>query len=87
MPKRNTRKSLEITRPIRTQRDYAGAKAVVKKISGQAGRDSAAERRLQSLLKELDKFDEREDDAEPDPADFEASTPRRRWSDGGSENE
>jgi hypothetical protein len=85
MTKRDTKKSLEITRPIRTKRDYAGAKGVVKKLSGRAAKDSAAERRMQALLKELDRFDEQEDEAEPDPADY--AGPLRRWSDGGSGSE
>ena len=69
-------------RPITTKRDYAAAAAVVKKLSGQAGPDSAAELRLQSLLREMDKFDDSEEDAGTDIAEArEYSGPRRRWSD------
>jgi hypothetical protein len=72
-------------RPIKTKRDYEGASAVVKRLSGQGGRDSAAELRLQSLLHEMDKFDELEDEASADLAgDDEYSGPRRRWSDDAS---
>ena len=69
-------------RPIKTKRDYEGASSVVKRLSNQADRDSAAELRLQSLLRQLDKFDELEDEAgADDPADYPYSGPRRRWSD------
>jgi hypothetical protein len=38
--------------------------------------------RLQSLLRELEKFDEQEDDSGADlPEDYDYSGPRRRWSD------
>jgi len=70
-------------RPIRTKRDYEGASTVVKRLSNQADRDSAAELRLQSLLRQLDKFDELEEEeaGADDPADYPYSGPRRRWSD------
>jgi hypothetical protein len=70
-------------RPIRTKRDYEGASKVIKHLSGQADRDSAAELRLQSLLRQMDEFDDLEDDVTADdPEDY--SGPRRRWSDDGS---
>jgi len=70
-------------RPIRTKRDFQGASAVAKRLSSQADRDSAAELRLQSLLRQMDEFDEIEEDANSDaPEDY--SGPRRRWSDNGS---
>jgi hypothetical protein len=69
-------------RPIRTKRDFDGATAVVKSMSGQTDRDTAAELRLKSLLQELDKFDDPEDDMSTDfPEDSGFSGPRRRWSD------
>jgi hypothetical protein len=69
-------------RPIRTKRDYDGAAAVVKRLSGQPDRDSAAEKRLASLLREMDKFDDPEDAAAEDLAeDDDYAGPRRRWSD------
>jgi hypothetical protein len=73
-------------RRIRTRRDYEGASAVVKRLSNQSDRDSAAERRLQSLLKELDQFDELEDEGSDDSGDLSYSGPRRRWSDNGSDD-
>ena len=70
-------------RPVRTKRDYERAASVAKRLSGQADRDSAAEERLQSLLRQMDEFDDLEDDAAADnPEDY--SGPRRRWSDNGS---
>jgi hypothetical protein len=59
---------------------------VVKQLSGQAGRDSAAELRLQSLLQEMDKFEEIEEEASADlPEEYDYPGPRRRWSDDGSD--
>lgn len=72
-------------RPIRTKRDFERAATIAKRLSGQESRDSAAELRLQSLLRELDKFDDPEESAaENDPEDFAYSGPRRRWSDDAS---
>jgi hypothetical protein len=69
-------------RPIRTKRDYEAASTVAKRLSSQADRDSAAELRLQSLLRQLDKFDELEEEVgADDPQDYPYSGPRRRWSD------
>jgi len=82
MSKRKRRKAHAPARPVKTKRDYEGAKSVVKRLSGQAGRDSAAELRLQLLLRELEKFDDQEDEADTDsPGDYDYSGPRRRWSD------
>ena len=73
-------------RPVTTKRDYENAAAVAKRLAKQSDRDSAAERRLQSLLKELERFDELEDEGEdPDePSSYEG--PHRRWSDNGSDD-
>ena len=70
-------------RPIGTRRDYEGASAVAKRLSGENPRDSAAELRLQSLLRELDKYDEaaEEDEIGDGQTDYESSGLRRRWSD------
>ena len=70
-------------RPIKTKRDYEGASAVVKGMSSQSDRDHAAELRLQSLLRELDKFDNTEDDdpSADSPEDYGHPELRRRWSD------
>ena len=82
MTKRDRRRSNGPARPITTKRDYEHASSVAKRLSGQRSLDSTAELRLQSLLRELDKFDEPEDDAggnETEGQDY--SGPRRRWSD------
>ena len=80
-------KSNGLARPVRTKRDYENVSAVVKRLSKQADRDSVAERRLQSLLRELEQYDELEESAaDDDPADLSYSGPRRRWSDNGSDD-
>lgn len=85
MPKRDRRRAHRPARPIRTRRDYEGASTVAKRLSGQPGRDSSAELRLKSLLRELDKFDDPEEDSnEEAPGDYDYSGPRRRWSDDAS---
>ena len=45
-------------RPIRTARDHKHASSVANKMLEQGGREPAAERRLQALLHELEKFDD-----------------------------
>jgi len=82
MTKRNQRRPNKLARPIRTKRDYDGASAVAKRLSGQKRRDSSAEQRLQSLLHELEKYDDAEEDQTADlPEDNEYAGPHRRWSD------
>ena len=82
MPRKNKRGKARPVRPIKTRRDYEGASAVVKQLSARTGQDSAAELRLQALLRELDKFDNtEEEDASDAPAEYEYSGPSRRWSD------
>jgi len=73
-------------RPVTTRRDYENAAAVAKRLSKQSDRDSAAERRLQSLLKELERYDELEDETEDPDDEASYSGPRRRWSDNGSDD-
>ena len=73
-------------RPIRTKRDHKGASAAAKRLAAHPARDSQAERRLQSLLHELDKFDEPADEAGEDPADYERAETARRWSDDPSDD-
>jgi hypothetical protein len=69
-------------RPIKTKRDYEAAAAVAKRISSRAERDSTAELRLQSLLRELDRFDEPEEEMSTGlPEEYNDSGPHRRWSD------
>lgn len=82
---RTVRKHNGNARPIRSKRDYEGASAVAKRLSAQAARDSAAELRLQALLREMDKFEEDEEDHAADLEDHDYSGPRRRWSDDGSD--
>jgi hypothetical protein len=82
MPRKN--KVNGLARPVRTKRDYENVSAIAKRLSKQSDRDSAAERRLQALLKELEQYDELEESAADDPADLDYSGPRRRWSDDGS---
>lgn len=70
-------------RPIRSERDYRGAKLAVKKLREQAEKESAAERRLQALIRELEKFDGQEPDEDlgEDPQNVYGELPKRRWSD------
>jgi len=83
--KRHRRTAAGPARPIKTKRDYERASTVIKRLSGKGGLDSTAELRLQSLLRELDKFDEPEEDtSENHPGDYDYSGPRRRWSDDAS---
>lgn len=85
MTKRHRRTATGPARPIKSKRDYERASTVVKRLSGKAGLDSTAELRMQSLLRELDKFDAPEEDASEDhPEDYDYSGPRRRWSDDAS---
>ena len=84
MPGKGRNKANGSARPIRTQRDYMGASAVVKRLSAKKPRDAAAEARLKSLLRELDRFDDDQEDFGADlPGDDEYKGPRRRWSDDG----
>ena len=84
MTKRERRKTDGPARPIRTKRDFERAATVAKRLSGEKGLDSTAELRLQSLLRELDKFDSPEEDAEENDPGSDYSGPRRRWSDDAS---
>jgi hypothetical protein len=75
-------------RPIKTKRDFEGMTAVVKVLAGKSERDGAAEQRLQMMLKELDKFDQPEDDADADlTVDDDYPRPGKRWSDEAFERE
>lgn len=69
------------TRPIRTERDYAAAAAVVKDIGGRANLESAEELRMRTLIQEMERFEDQDDDVSADSyADEYTGTPRR-WSD------
>jgi hypothetical protein len=75
-------------RPVKTARDHKRASSIADKMLQQTGREPAAERRLQALLHEIEKFDN-EDEVEDysDPVEDVEGLPRRRWSDGASDTE
>ncbi len=76
----------KLARPIKNQRDYKAAAEVAKKIRDQAGPESAEERRLQALIREMERFDNQDLDEESgDDAEDINDLPRRRWSDDTSE--
>ena len=68
-------------RPIKTKRDFAGAQIVVKKIGDQTEPETAAEARMQSLVKAMEKFDSDEDESGDELGEDGYAGPRRRWSD------
>ena len=68
-------------RPIKTKKDYSGAASVVENIAGKSDRETVAEKRLQSLLKAMEKFDGDEDDGEEGMSEAGYEGPLRRWSD------
>ena len=76
-------------RPIKTERDFKSAVAVVRTIVNQPDRESAAEKRLQSLIREMEKFDaaDDEDDTPAVPEEGSRGGPQRRWSDDNSDPE
>ena len=77
-----------LARPIKTKRDYHEAASVANKTLQQSAREPVAERRLQALLDEIEKFDNEDEDAGSDDATEELeSVPRRRWSDEPSDAE
>ena len=70
-----------LARAIKTKRDYKAAASIARKAR-EADGEPAAERRLQALLSEIDKFDgDAEDELEADAAEEMESEFRRRWSD------
>jgi hypothetical protein len=69
-------------RPIRTRRDFKAAASVVDSIAPQAEKETAAEKRLQALIHEMEKFDDSDDGDESSGGSGEGyDGPRRRWSD------
>ena len=80
MTRANASKSNGTARPIKTKKDYSGAATLIEQMAGEPARETAAEKRLQSLLKEMEKFD---GDGEEDDENAESgyAGPRRRWSD------
>jgi len=87
MPRSSPRKPNGHARPIKTERDFKAAASLVKTIGKQTDRESAAEKRLQSLIHEMEKFDTAEDDDTPAADDDSSDGPRRRWSDDNSDPE
>jgi hypothetical protein len=81
MARGSTTKANGVARPIKTTKDFSGAATVIDKIAGQPDRESVAEKRLQSLLKEMEKFDGDGDDAEDGMSEDGYAGPLRRWSD------
>ena len=81
MTRGSTHKLNGIARPIKTKKDYSGAKSDIDKIAGEQDRETVAEKRLQSLLKEMEKFDGDEDDSEEGISEGGYAGPLRRWSD------
>lgn len=73
------------TRPIRTERDYSGAAAVVKEIGGRSNLESAEELRMRALIREMERFEDQDDDIPADPDADEHTGVRRRWSDDGAD--
>jgi hypothetical protein len=70
-----------VVRPIKTKKDYSGAASVIEKIAGQPDRETVAEKRLQLLLKEMEKFDDDEDESADGTSEGGYAGPLRRWSD------
>jgi len=81
MTRGSANKANGVVRPIKTKKDYSGAANLVEKIAGQPDRETVAEKRLQSLLKEMEKFDGDEVDAEEGMSADGYEGPLRRWSD------
>ena len=85
MTKKSSGTGKKHVRPISSKRDFERASAVAKRLSGQPGADSAAELRLQALLREMDRFEETDDAASDDALEeYDYAGPRRRWSDDGA---
>ena len=88
MTKQGRKNTQHCVRPIKTKRDFEGVTAVVKGLADKSQRDAAAEQRLQLMLKELDNFDQPEDDADANlSVDDDYPGPWQRWSDETSERE
>jgi hypothetical protein len=72
------------TRPIRSERDYAGAASVVKQIGSHARLGPEDELRMRSLIREMEKFENQDDDSPDDSHGAEYVGNLRRWSDDAS---
>ncbi len=79
---RSNKMGSALARPIKTTRDHKAAASVASKTLQQTEREPAAERRLQALLKAIEKFDsDNEDEGYGDATEEMDSPLRRRWSD------
>ncbi len=78
-----------LARSIKTKRDYESATSVANRMREQGERETAEERRLQALLRQIEKFDgdEADDDDDDDIGYGIDGVPRRRWSDDSSDSE
>lgn len=78
----------QLTRPIKTKRDFERALTVTQKLLAQPKRDTAAELRLKALLEEMDRFESvAEEEMDEDYSDTsQYGGVRRRWSDEGGED-
>lgn len=75
-----------LARSIKSRRDYQDARSLASKMREQRGTDTDEERRLQALLREIEKFDSEDAvDEDADLADDLDGVPSRRWSDDASE--
>jgi hypothetical protein len=83
MTRRRQHRKNGAARPIRTKRDYLQAGEAVKRLNEDFENESVAERRLQALIREMERYDDDgADDFDSDYSfEFENSGPRRRWSD------
>jgi len=82
MTQRRQHRKNGAARPIRTKRDYVQAGEAVKRLNQEFEGESAAELRLQALIREMEKYDNEADDFDTDYLDeFDNGGPRRRWSD------
>lgn len=69
-------------RPIRTKRDYVQAGQAAKRLDRDFDNESAAELRLQALIREMERYDGETDEFDSDVSnEVENGGPRRRWSD------
>lgn len=77
------RKAKPLARPIKTKRDYDGAAKAADQLRAEAEPDSAAERRLKALIREMEVYDDLDDDLldDSDPTGDLYGGPLRRWSD------
>jgi hypothetical protein len=76
-----------LTRPIKSKRDYQEVMGITQRLLAQPKRETAAERRLQALLEEMDRFEAINNDADDEDADAaHYGGPMRRSSDDGRDD-